>query len=131
VIGIDTNVLVRYLTDDEPEMVDRAERLLERECAPDRLGFVNAVVLCEVAWVLQRRYRFAREQIAVAIESLLHAPLLAVEHAEMAELAVKDYRSGRADFTDALIGLINRRAGCEATATFDRKAAQLDSFRLL
>jgi predicted nucleic-acid-binding protein len=81
--------------------------------------------------VLRRRYRFAREQIAVAIESLLQAPLLAVEHAQMAELAVKDYRSGRADFTDSLIGRINRRAGCEATVTFERKTAQLDSFRLL
>ncbi len=130
-IGIDTNVLVRYLTNDEPEMADRAERLLERECNPDRLGFVNAVVLCEVAWVLRRRYRFGREPIAAAVEALLRAPLLAVEHAELAELALRDYRAGRADFTDALIGLINRQAGCEATATFDRRAAELDSFRLL
>jgi predicted nucleic-acid-binding protein len=131
VIGIDTNVLVRYLTDDEPEMVDRAERLLERECSPDEPGFVNVVVLCEVVWVLRRRYRIARDQIAAAVEALLRAPLIAVEHGELAELALEDYRAGRADFTDALIGLINRRAGCEATATFDRKAAQLDSFRLL
>ena len=130
-IGIDTNVLVRYLTDDEPEMVDRAERVLERECTPERPGCINIVVLCEVAWVLRRRYRFAREEIAAAVEALLRAPLLAVEHANLAELALKDYRMGKADFTDSLIGLINRRWGCEATATFDRKAAELDSFRLL
>jgi predicted nucleic-acid-binding protein len=109
------DVLVRYLTDDQPEMVDRAQRLLEQECTPDRLGFVNAVVLCEVAWVLRWRSRSPEIRL----------------HAEVAELAVKDYRSGEADFTDALIGLINRRAGCNATATSDDEAAELDSFRLL
>jgi predicted nucleic-acid-binding protein len=131
VIGIDTNVLVRYLTDDEPEMVDRAERLLERECTPDRLGFINLIVLCEVVWVLRAHYRFAREQIAAAIDALLRAPLLAVEHDDLVQRALLDFRTGKVDFADALIGLLNWRAGCEATATFDRKAAGLGTFRLL
>jgi predicted nucleic-acid-binding protein len=131
VIGIDTNVLVRYLTNDEPEMVDRAERLLERECTPDRLGFINLIVLCEVVWVLRAHYRFACEQIAAAIDALLRAPLLAVEHDDLVQRALHDYRTGKVDFADALTGLLNWRAGCEATATFDRKTAGLGTFRLL
>ena len=130
-IGIDTNVLVRYLTEDDPDMADRAQRLLEQECTPDRLGFINVVVLCEAVSVLRAQYRCAREAIAAAVEALLRAPLLAIEHAELAELALEDYRAGEADFTDALIGLINQRSGCEVTATFERKAGELDSFRLL
>jgi predicted nucleic-acid-binding protein len=131
VIGIDTNVLVRYLTDDEPEMADRAGRLLERECTPDRPGFINLVVVCEVVWVLRRHYRFARAQIAGAVEAVLWAPQLAVEHAKLVERALDQYHGSKVDFADALIGLINRRSGCEATATFDRKAAELDGFRML
>jgi predicted nucleic-acid-binding protein len=131
VIGIDTNVLVRYLTNDEPSMADRAERLLERECNPEHVGFINIIVLCEVAWVLRRHYRFGREQVTAAVEAVLRAPLLAVEHAEVAQRALEDYRAGRTDFTDVLIGAINRQAGCETTATFDRRAGELESFRLL
>jgi predicted nucleic-acid-binding protein len=131
VIGIDTNVLVRYLTDDEPEMAGRAERFLEQECAPDRPGFINLVVLCEVVWVLKAHYRLAREQIAAAIDALLRAPQVAVERGDLVERALMDYRRGKVGFADVLIGLINQRSGCEATATFDREAAALDSFRLL
>ena len=130
-IGIDSNVLVRYLTNDEPEMADRAERLLEQECAPDRLGFINVVVLCEVAWVLRAHYRFAGEQIAAAIDALLRAPRLAIQHDDLVERALVDYRRGKADFAAVLIGLLNRRSGCEVTATFDREAAALETFRLL
>jgi predicted nucleic-acid-binding protein len=130
-IGIDTNVLVRYLTDDDDEMADRAERLLDRECDPDRQAFINAVVLSETAWVLRRHYRYSREQIATVIDALLRAPSIAVEHDELVEHALDDYRSTSVDFTDALIGIINRQSGCAVTATFDRKAAGLDTFRLL
>ena len=94
-IGIDTNVLVRYLTDDEHEMADRAGRLLERECTPDRPGFFNLVVLCEVVWVLRRHYRFARAQIADAVGAVLRARQLAVEHAELVERALDQYREAR------------------------------------
>ncbi len=98
-IGIDTNVLVRYLTDDEPEMVDRAERLLERECTPDRLGFINLVVLCEVVWVLRAHYRFARRRRSRRpIDALLRAPLLAVEHGDLVERALVDYRTRQGRF---------------------------------
>lgn len=130
-IGIDTNVLIRYLTDDDPEMADRAGHLLERECHPDGQGFINAVVLSETVWVLRRHYRYSRDQIAMAVDALLRTPSLAVEHGELAERALKLYRAANVDFADALIGLINEEAGCRATATFDRRAAALETFRLL
>ena len=130
-IGIDTNILVRCLTDDDPAMADRAERLLEQECDPVRQAFINAVVLCETAWVLRRHYRYSRKQIAGAIAALLSAPSIAVEHGELVEQALDDYRKSSVDFSDALIGIINGDSGCAVTATFDRKAAELDGFRLL
>ena len=84
-----------------------------------------------MVWVLRRHYRFARAQIAGAVWAVLRAPQLAVEHAELVERALDQYRGSKVDFADALIGLINRRSGCEATATFDRQATALDSFRML
>jgi predicted nucleic-acid-binding protein len=131
VIGIDTNVLVRYLTDDDHEMADRAERLLDQECHPDNQAFINAVVLCETAWVLGRRYRYSRAQIVAVIAALLRVPSIAVEHGELVEDALDLYRYSNVDFTDVLIGVINRRSGGAITATFDRKAAGLETFRLL
>jgi predicted nucleic-acid-binding protein len=131
VIGIDTNVPIRYLTDDDPEMADRAGHLLERECHPDGQGFINAVVLSETVWVLRRHYRYSRDQIAMAVDALLRTPSLAIEDGELAERALKIYREGNVDFADALIGLINQERGCRMTVTFDRKAAGLETFRLL
>lgn len=88
-------------------------------------------MLCEIAWVLRSHYRFASEQIAAAIDALLRAPRLAIQHDDLVERALVDYRRGKIDFADVLIGLLNRSSGCEVTATFDREAAALDTFRLL
>jgi predicted nucleic-acid-binding protein len=131
VIGIDTNVLVRYLTNDDHEMADRAERLLDHECHPDSQAFINSIVLCETAWVLRRHYRYSKEQIAAVIDALLRAPSFAVEHGQLVEDALDHYRATGVEFSDAMIGLVNRQSGCAVTATFDRKAAGLDTFRLI
>ncbi len=127
-IGLDTNVLVRYLVEDDPRQAATAAKLIEKQCTEDDPGFVNRVVLCELVWVLESAYGYARATIAATIESLLRTAELEIDAVEVAWPALTAYRAGSADFSDALIGRLNRDAGCSATATFDKGAAKLDDF---
>ena len=127
-IGLDTNVLVRFLVGDDPDQAARAARLIEERCTGDDPGLVDSVVLCEIVWVLEAAYGYARPLIAEVIEKMLHTAELEVANTEAVWTALRAYRTSNADFADALIGRLNRQAGCVATATFDRAAAALDDF---
>jgi predicted nucleic-acid-binding protein len=128
VIGIDTNVLVRYLVGDDPIQARQAEAFLLRCCSAEEPGFVNRIVLCELAWTLERTYGYARSDIARALEQLLAARELRVEDRAHVLAALAVYRRTAIGFSDAVIAEINRAQGCEATATFDRKASKLGGF---
>jgi predicted nucleic-acid-binding protein len=127
-IGLDTNILVRLITADDPEQAEQAVQFLQDRCSSETPGFVNCVAIVELVWVLQAVYRYGREHIVLAIESLLANNSLDVEAREQVAAAVRTYQSTNCDLVDALIGEINRARGCEATATFDRKAAKLEAF---
>ncbi len=127
-IGLDTNVLLRYLVEDDPDQTPWAVRLLEERCTEDQPGFINHVVLCELVWVLESSYRFPRRVVADTLDRLLRVPELRVEHIDGAWMALDAYLTTRADFADAMIGWLNRSHGCIGTATFDRAAAALDEF---
>jgi len=127
-IGIDSNVLVRYVVHDGAEQTRRAVQFLERECTIDSPGLVNDVVLGEMVWVLESVYRYSRQQLSVAIGALLHASQLKVEDPQDIRAALHEYANG-ADFAAAFIVTVNRRLGCEHTVTFDRKAARRAGFR--
>lgn len=127
-IGLDTNIIVRLLVRDDPDQTEQARRFIDNRCTPESPGFINSVVLAEVVWVLDRVYRFPRRQIAAAIESLLMGQDRIVEYHDDVQAALAEYRSSNIDFIDAVIGRINLARGCEATATFDRKAAKLKGF---
>jgi predicted nucleic-acid-binding protein len=128
VIGLNTNVLVRYLVQDDPDQAARATRFIERRCTADEPGFVNHMVLCEIVWVLESVYRLARSEVAAIVDRMLRVVAFEIEDFPLALAALQLYRDGACDFADALIGLRNRRHGCSATATFDRRAARLDAF---
>jgi predicted nucleic-acid-binding protein len=128
-IGIDTNVLVRYLLQDDPVQGRKAARFIEK-CTADEPGVISQIVLCELVWVLVRGYRYPRAQVALALEKILHTPQFAIEAHDEAWSAFLDYRAGD-DFADALIGRVNRRAGCAHTVTFDRQASRRADFVLL
>lgn len=130
-IGLDTNVLVRYLTQDDPAQSALANALVERELSASEPGIIGHIVLCEVAWVLSRAYGYAREQVADALSALLTCREFRVESPDLAVLALQDYRRGAADFSDCLLGRAHQRLGATHTATFDRKAAQAQQFKLL
>ena len=130
-IGVDTNVLVRYMVADDEDQTRRAAAFLEGAISVDDPGFVSVVVLVELVWVLERTYRSSSDEIAGAIESVLRAePLRIDRRAEVFE-ALGVFQAKQGSFADALIATLADRAGCAHVVTFDRKAARLPGFRLL
>lgn len=128
-IGIDTNVLIRYLAQDDDTQSPIASRIIDGLTA-DAPGYISIVVLVEAVWVLSRSYKASRERVAGTIELLLRARELVVEGAEAAYLALGTYQSSNADFADALIAHSARLAGCGETLTFDKAAAASAGMRL-
>ena len=129
-IGLDTNILVRYLTQDDAVQSQRATDLLEGELTAAEPGFVSVVSMVETVWVLERTYDFSEQEIAAAVESMLQADALLVENEPEVFTAMIAVKEGRGSFADALIGELGASAGCAYTLTFDQKAARLAGFRL-
>ena len=130
-IGLDTNVLVRYVVQDDPAQADAATRLIEDGCTIEEPGHVGAVVLAELAWVLRGPYGYGRSQVAAVLRQILRTVELAVEEPTVAWAALAEFESGSADFADCWIGHCNRARGCERTFTFDVKAARGTHFALV
>lgn len=123
-LGLDTNILLRLLTQDDPKQLAQAKGFIAGNCTPDDPGFINRTAVLEVVWVLESLYEeYSREQIANAVESLLDAAMLTIEDSTAVRAAVEGYRDGL-DFADALIAIINAERGCTATATFDSGAVK-------
>ncbi len=127
-IGFDTNVLVRYFTQDDESQAKQAKELIKRYSGKTRSLFVNNIVICELIWVLERGYKYSRIQISNAIRLMLSAKEFAYENLDNIWLALHEYELNGTDFSDALIGEISKRQGCQVTYTFDRKAIQLSTF---
>jgi predicted nucleic-acid-binding protein len=130
VIGLDTNVLVRFLVQDDPDQTRAAGVLIAGLTEADP-GFVCREVLLELVWVLERAYGLARQDIAAALAGLLKARELVVEGGDRVAVAADRYRKGGAGFADQMVALAGQGAGCRETVTFDRKAAGLPGMRLL
>jgi len=127
-LGIDTNVLVRFLVRDDEAQFEKARKLIKREVAAGRRVFVNHLVLMETEWVLRSRYTVPKSQIIEAVSGLLNATNVQFEDEPVIEEALFTWKDSLADFADCLIGAKNRRLGCRTTATFDAKAARLPGF---
>jgi predicted nucleic-acid-binding protein len=127
-IGLDTNILVRLLVGDDQGQTAQAEKFVNDHCSPASPGFVNCVVLTELVWVLANPLQYSRAQIARVLENLLAGTDRVIDCHNEVHNALADYKAGKLDFVDALILHINRARGCEATATFDRKAARVAGF---
>jgi predicted nucleic-acid-binding protein len=127
-IGVDTNILVRLLVADDPVQTEQAIHFIKEQCSSERPGYVNSVVLAEFVWVLENVYRYDRSDLASAVERILVSADLAVEAHEQVASALRAFRAMNCGFADVLIGEMNIARGCEATATFDRKATMLKTF---
>lgn len=130
-IGLDTNILVRYLAQDDPVQSAKATDILERRLTPKNLGFVSVVVIVETVWVLDRAYGLTAQEIAAALERLLQVDVLMIEDEQEVFTAMVALKQGRASFPDALIAELGLRAGCRRTLTFDQKAGRLPRFELV
>ncbi|MEL6386551.1 MAG: type II toxin-antitoxin system VapC family toxin [Pseudomonadota bacterium] len=130
-IGLDTNLVVRFLVQDDAAQAALASEVFGSLSA-DRPGFIGSVVLAEISWVLTRAYKAGREEIAAAIEGLLRSEEIIIENTEAAYRALAVFRDGRAvEFADALIAETARLAGASETLTFDRRAASESAMRLV
>jgi predicted nucleic-acid-binding protein len=130
-IGLDTNVLVRHIVQDNQEESQAASHLIETNCTAEDPGVVSLVVLCELVWVLDRGYRYHRSTIAAVLRRLLSVGDVRIERSDLAWLALNLYEGGKADFADYVIGLIHRDQGATITHTFDRRASDCELFALL
>lgn len=127
-LGVDANVLVRFLIRDDEAQFEKARKLIKREVAAGRRVFVSQLVLLETEWVLRSRYSLRKSQIIAAISGLLDTTDLRFEDEPAIEEALFIWKDATADFADCLIGAQNRRLGCRATATFDVKSSRLPGF---
>jgi predicted nucleic-acid-binding protein len=130
VIALDTNVLVRFLVQDDPEQARVAGEIVD-QLTEEATGFVSREVLVELVWVLERAYRLGRAEIAGALDGLLASTELVVEGADAIGSAVELYRNDGFGFADLMIVAAAQRAGATETVTFDRRAARLPGVRLL
>ena len=118
--GLDTNVLVRYLTQDEPAQARKAAAVIEQAVAKGEKLLIHPVVLCELVWVLETAYDYGRGDVATALDRILRTAQFDVSDKDTVWSAWADYCSGKGDFADYLIGRANRRFGAAHTATFDQ-----------
>lgn len=130
-IGLDTNVLVRYIVQDDVDQAEAATRLIEKRCTEQTPGFVGIPVLVELVWVLTAAYDYEREVVASVVGQVLRTAELTVEGGEVVWLALRDFEGGSADFADCLIAQRNHAHGCETTYTFDRRATRERHFSLV
>ncbi|HET7893378.1 MAG TPA: type II toxin-antitoxin system VapC family toxin [Candidatus Sulfotelmatobacter sp.] len=121
-IGLDTNVLVRYFTHDHQAQTAAAVRIIE-SLSPASRGFLSLVVIAELIWVLEFSYHFKKPEIEVVIEKLLRSQELIIEQAEIVSQALRRFRISRANFADCLIERCGHAASCQYVLTFDKKAA--------
>jgi len=127
-LGIDTNVLIRYLIRDDQSQFEKARRLIDREVSKGKPVLVSLLVLLETEWVLRSRYELPKPEVAAAFSALLDTRDLAFEDEISVEHAIYSWKDSNADFADCLIDARNRRLGCRATATFDGGALKLAGF---
>lgn len=120
-IGLDTNILVRYLTQDHPVQSLKATEVIERRLSEDP-GFVSIVAMVDIVWVLDRAYSFSAHEIAAAVERMLQTDVLVVENEQVVFTAMIALKNGQGTFADAVIAARGARASCPCTLTFDQKA---------
>ena len=130
-IGLDTNILIRYIVQDDLRQAKRAAKLIESACTADDPGIINLIVVCEICWVLTSGYKYNRETVAAVIRNILISVELMVEESETVWKALLAFENGKAGLADYIIGSHNQTKHTTTTYTFDRKAAEHISFTLL
>jgi predicted nucleic-acid-binding protein len=129
-IGLDTNILVRYIMQDDTKQAEKATALIE-SLSPSQPGFVSLVSVLELVWVLTSCFDLTRQQVAQALDALLRSKQLVVDQTEHVVRALRTYSASPADFADCLIERTASAAGCDQTMTFDVAASRHAGMTLL
>jgi predicted nucleic-acid-binding protein len=127
VIALDTNILLRYVLQDDEQQSPVATALIEEQLSADAPGFVSLVVVCELVWALRRSYGLPKERIAEFMRAVVNSVQIAAEHRHVILTAL----GARGDLADAIIHALGAHHGCTHTLTFDRKFARIDGVELL
>jgi predicted nucleic-acid-binding protein len=130
-VGLDTNVICRYLLGDDPAQTRRASRVIEEGRRTRVPCFLSKITLCEMVWVFETCTSMDRAAIVMAIDGLLRSEDLELEDRSSVRRALDLFGSGKADFADYLIGESNAREGCEKTVTFDTALEGVPGFEVL
>ncbi len=124
-------MLVRYLVKDDEKQAEKAFTYIKRISSSGELLFISSIVLCELVWVLESAYEYKRTDIADVLEKILMIKQFEIDSKDVVRQAVRDYRNGRGDIADYLIGRINHVKGCDKTATFDHSLKNSAFFSVL
>lgn len=129
--GVDTNVLARYIAQDDEMQARAATAFIEQHCASGEKIFINHTVLCELVWVLKKCYKLSKLKTVAVLERVVNTSQFAFENPQIIRQALNDYKDGSADFSDYIIGRTNQHHRCVRTVTFDRAAGKAEGFELL
>lgn len=127
-IALDTNVLVRYIVQDDKDQARKAGKVIEK-LAIDSPAFVSCIVLCEINWVLKTAYKIAKSHRIAALNSIISVAVFEIERLDPCLVALRQYKLGQADFSDYLIQNIAKQEGYKIVFTFDKKALKSPHFK--
>jgi predicted nucleic-acid-binding protein len=129
--GLDTNIIVRYIMQDDPVQSAKANRIIEREFTEQDPAFISLASVLEIAWVLKSFYGLSSQQVAQVMERMLQIESLNIQNEHEVSAATRVLKTGQGSFEDALIGALGAWADCDSTLTFDKKASRLQGFELI
>jgi len=130
-IGLDTNILVRYLTQDDPDQSRKAAHEIEKGLSAGHVFFIADIVMCELVWVLETAYGYDRREIIPVLENILRTKQFQFGNKDLLWKSLSDYQNKKGDFADHLIGRAGHKAGCSETITFDAGLKNNPVFRVL
>ena len=126
--ALDTNVIIRYLVQDDKKQAQKASDFIEN-LNDDNLGFISCIVLCEINWVLKTAYKVPKKQCIEVLNNIVSIANFEIENLDCCLAALRHYKSGQADFSDYLIQSISQLKGCNSVITFDKKALKGEGFK--
>jgi predicted nucleic-acid-binding protein len=130
-IGLDTNILVRYLTQDDPDQSRKATHEIEKGLSAGQMFFIADIVMCKLVWVLETAYGYDRQEIVLVLDNILRTRQFQFENKDLLWKSLAYYRNKKGDFADHLIGQAGHKAGCRETLTFDAGLRNFPVFRVL
>ena len=130
-IGLDTNILVRYLTQDDLDQSRKAAHEIEKGLSAGHMFFIADIVMCELVWVLETAYGYERQEITPVLENILRTRQFQFQNKDLLWKSLAGYRNKKGDFADHLSGQAGHKAGCRETLTFDSGLRNNPVFRVL